>query len=193
MSASCSIELCTAIPLATKLWPPATVASKTSSTPSGSIGDDPVPQHVVDRVELELGAVEHLRRPAPVAHARGVRSNRRAVVLDSHRLLELRAASCRCSDITVSHGVPHLDGHGVDVRCWLSTRGRSRGAVRRLAPRAPCTPISWRNRRWLSSRRCPACSRRGSPPYGSVRTRVEMPKRSSSRDRSSMSRRDVDA
>ena len=36
MSASCSIELCTAIPLATKLWPPRTVASKTSSTPSGS-------------------------------------------------------------------------------------------------------------------------------------------------------------
>ena len=36
MSASCSIELWTAMPFATKLWPPRTVASKTSSTPLGS-------------------------------------------------------------------------------------------------------------------------------------------------------------
>ena len=59
MSASCSIELCTAIPLATKLWPPATVASKTSSTPSGSTATTSSHRTSLTAYELQLGAVEH--------------------------------------------------------------------------------------------------------------------------------------
>ena len=89
MSASCSIELCTAIPLATKLWPPGDGGVEDLLDTVRLDGDDLVPQDVVDRVELQLGAVEHRGDSPQSLPRRGVPVERRAVVLDSDRLLEL--------------------------------------------------------------------------------------------------------
>ena len=81
MSASCSMLLWTAMPLAMKLCVPEDGGVIDLFDAVGLDGHDRVPQHVVDRQELEVGIVEDRGNTAEPLARRGVLPHRRAAVL----------------------------------------------------------------------------------------------------------------
>ena len=193
MSASCSIELCTAIPLATKLWPPSTVASKTSSTPSGSIDDDLVPEDVVDGVAsparrrrgrrrlaqpLPVGACFHIAEPQycdPIAAGTA-----RCVICRSASTVSTVSQTCAGTVSTLVLAVTSAN----DLQ--EPAQRRRRGPRARRSPGGSGAGLS-----------AAADVQRVAVAVAGLRDvagpGVEMPKRSSSREMSSTSRRLVDA
>ena len=194
MSASCSIELWTAMPLATKLWVPRTVASKTCSTPSGSIGHDLVPEHVVDRHDLQLGSRRALGHPPQSLARGGVLPHRRP----AERGCPIAAANCAVRHALVRRAPPRTRPHTcVGTVSTLVFASVSRTISSSCRPPARRGPRARRSLRGTDAGR-PArdverVARRGTRPCGSSRTRVADPEAQQQPRQSSTRRRLVEA